>query len=221
MVLNSSGSLRAAIFQDQRMQPRGWWLQCLGTDEQSYLPRRAPAAKYQWLFTKSRASGNLSKALTAQQNPPLFPAFPYKEQQAPLNSWAIWSLLKPHILKHKTSFFNYYLFFKLIKALELKGEPPKKPFKTNICHGRKIEKAFFFFLGEGQNSPALVSHKQTTFCFQYLIASFKHVPTSQKVTLVTLPDNFSSSLEEMSITHRAFKELNGILLSEFMLCPAP
>lgn len=56
---------------------------------------------------------------------------PCEEQQAPLNSWAIWSHLKPQILKQKTSLFYYYyyyLFCKLIKALELKGKPQKNPY---------------------------------------------------------------------------------------------
>lgn len=165
MVLHSLGSLQAAILQDWQMQQRGGWLQRLGPRWAVLRPTpclsRPPpttsdfsqSPKYLGIFRRCWQH-NRSTPCTQQTR------IPCEEQQAPLNSWAIWSHLKPQILKQKTSFFfyyYYYLFCKLIKALELKGEPQKKhpnPLKQIFATDTRWRRQVF--LGEGQNNPALV-----------------------------------------------------------------
>lgn len=90
---------------------------------------------------------------------------PYKEQQAPLNSGAIWSHLKPQILNHKASFIIIIIIY-FLNSLRLwnlrenlQKNLLKQIFAMDAIWRRRV------FLGEGQNSPGpvltttdLVSH---------------------------------------------------------------
>lgn len=87
----------------------------------SHTMPQPPAANYQWLLTKSKVSGNLSKVLTAQQKHPLYPADMYSLWRT-TGTFELLSYLEPletTDIKAKDFFFFIIIIIYFANSLRL------------------------------------------------------------------------------------------------------